>query len=75
MCINIVFFSFMLISVAPVVVVSYIVHPICVKSLYDIHVTFARSNEIRCMRQLVVIMRVYIWLTGLCNLDPLHTFT
>ena len=52
---------------------------LCKKSLYDINVPFARASEIRCiymyMHQLVVIMRIYIWLTGLGTLDPLHTFT
>ena len=61
-------------SVASVVVAIKFIHPICVKGLYGINVPFARSSEIRClyMRQLVIIMRVYIWLTGLCNLDPIH---
>ena len=61
----------MLSVVVSVVVGSLIVYPICVKSSYNINVPFARSSEIRCiyMHQLVVIMRVYIWLTGLGNLD------
>ena len=49
------------------------IHPICVKSLCGINIPFARSSEIRCiyMHQLVIIMRDYIWLTGLCKLDPI----